>query len=192
MSRPSTCRWVTVALALLALVMTLAAAQPLVAQEEEAADPDPWAPFRLLPGTWEGTIDGKLGTGRGVRRYEFVLDDLYLMARHASVRLPQEKSPAGDYHREMAVYSFDSERGVIVLRDFKVEGFVLIYDCEVEPMRFVCSTTAVESGAGWRARLTIDIESKFRLVETFELAPPGRELEVYFTNTWTRAPDLAD
>ena len=56
----------------------------------------------------------------------------------------------------------------------------------------VCTSEHVENGPGWRARLTIDVESRYRLRETFELAPPERELEVYFTNTWTRIPDLAD
>ena len=37
------------------------------AQTETSSEPransDPWAPFRLLGGTWEGTIDGRLGEG---------------------------------------------------------------------------------------------------------------------------------
>ena len=162
----------------------------LLAADDEGQDT--WEPLRLLAGTWEADIDGKLGTGRGVRRYEFLLNDLYLLARHASVRLPQEKSPAGDYHRELKIYSFDEERGVIVLRDFNIEGFVLTYACEVSPRRFVCTTEHVENGPGWKARLTVEVRDPYRFGETFELAPPGKELEVYFTNSWTRIPDLAD
>ena len=178
--------------AVFAAVLSSTATPWASAQETTTDEADLWAPFRLLAGTWEGRIDGKLGTGRGVRRYEFALDDLYLVVRHASVRLPQEKSPAGDYHRELAVYSHDRERDVIVLRDFKIEGYVLVYACEVEPKRFVCTTEHVESGPGWKARLSVEVEDRYRMKETFELAPPGRDLEVYFTNAWTRVPDLAD
>jgi hypothetical protein len=162
------------------------------AGEEQAAKPDPWEPFRYLEGTWEGAIQGRLGEGVGQRRYEFILDGLYLVSRHASVRLPQEKSPKGDYHRELAVYSFDREREAIVMREFIVEGFVLQYLCQVEPKRFVCTSESVESGPGMRARLTVEVSHRYRFRETFELASPGQELEVFFTNSWTRVPDLAD
>jgi hypothetical protein len=184
-------------LAVILAACLLTGASPALSQEETgaaepAAKPDPWAPFRLLEGTWEGTIEGRLGQGRGRRRYEFLFDGLYLVQRHASVRLPQEKSPQGDYHRELGVYSFDRERGVIVLRTFMVEGYVVRYACETEPKRFVCTSESVESGSGVRARLTVEVQDRYRFEETYELAFPGQELTTYFTNRWTRASDLAD
>jgi hypothetical protein len=153
---------------------------------------DPWEPLRLLEGSWEGTIDGRLGQGIGVRRYEFALEDRYVVARHTSVRPPQEKSPKGDHHRELAIYSFDRERKTLVLREFMSEGYVLRYACDVAPKRFVCTTEAVENGPGMKARLTVEIADRYRFREIFELASPGQELEVYFTNDWTRVPDLKD
>lgn len=153
---------------------------------------DPWGPLRLLEGSWEGAIDGRLGQGVGRRRYELLFDDLYLVARHTSVRLPQEKSPRGDHHRELAVYSYDREQKTIVLREFMSEGYVLRYACDVDPKRLVCLTESVESGSGMKAKLTIEIADRYRFVETFELASPGQELAIYFTNEWTRVPDLAD
>lgn len=47
-----------------------------------------------------GAIDGKLGTGTAVRECEFILDRQFLVSRHSSVRLPQDKSPTGDEHKE--------------------------------------------------------------------------------------------
>ncbi len=155
---------------------------------EPAEAPDPWAPLRLLVGTWEGEIDGRLGKGRGVRRYEFVVGDRYLLCRHVSVRLPQEKSPEGDQHEELALFSFDTERGQVVYREFMIEGVVVRSACEVDGMRVVCTSEAVESGPGIRARLTLEIADRYRFTEIYELAFPGRELELYFTNRWTRAP----
>ncbi len=155
---------------------------------EPSAAPDPWAPLRLLVGAWEGEIDGKLGKGKGVRRYEFVVGDRYLLCRHVSVRLPQEKSPEGDQHEELAVFSFDTERGKIVYREFMIEGVVIRSPCEIEGNRVVCVSEAVESGPGIRARLTLEIADRYRFTEIYELGFPGRELEHYFTNQWTRSP----
>ena len=128
----------------------------------------------------------------GNRHYEFIFNDQFLVGRHASIRLPQELSPKGDYHRELSVYSFDSERDTIVLRQFIIEGYVLQYACETEPMRFVCVTENVENGTGMAARMTLEFESPYRFSEVFELADPGKELQVYFTNIFTRIPSLED
>ena len=165
-------------------------AQNAPAEQQQNAEPDPWEPLRLLEGTWEAAIDGRLGKGVGLRRYEFIFDGLYLVSRHASVRPPQEKSPEGDHHRELGVYSYDRERGKIILREFFEEGYVLRSVCETEPMRFVCTGEEIESGPGMRSRLTIEIADSHRFDEIFELGWPGKELQVYFTNTWTRIPDL--
>jgi hypothetical protein len=108
---------------------------------------DPWGPLRHLEGRWEGAIEGRLGTGKGVRSYEFVLDGLFLLYRHASVRLPQEKSPEGDHHRELGVFSYDSQGKSIMLREFMSEGVVLLSRCEVTKNRIVCVSEHVESGA---------------------------------------------
>lgn len=157
---------------------------------DASSAPDPWGPFRLLIGTWEAGIDGALGQGEGRRTYEFYIDDLYLVHRHASVRPPQPASPNGDHHRELAVYSYDRERRVIVLREFMEEGYVLRSTCETEAKRFVCVSEDIESGSGMRSRLTIDIESAYRFTETFELAGPGEELTDLFQNTWRRVPEV--
>jgi hypothetical protein len=160
-------------------------------QSNGSAD-DPWVAHRLLPGTWEAEIDGRLGQGTGSRRYEFIFDDQFLVGRHASVRLPQELSPDGDYHRELSVYSFDSNRDTIVLRQFIVEGYVLQFTCKTEPQKFVCETEHIENGPNMAARMTVEFESPYRFTENFELANPGEELQLYFTITWTRVPSLED
>ena len=160
-----------------------------------AQEPTKEAYWRLLEdlvGRWEGGIDGRLGTGSGVREYKFVLEDNFLMWRHASVRQPQEKSPAGDYHREIGFFSFDPERSKLVARSFVVENFVNQYLCEVDERRVTCVMERSEgaSGSEWDSRLTLVIHDAYRFEEVFELAPPGEELAVYFTNEWTRIPVL--
>jgi hypothetical protein len=153
---------------------------------------DPWVAHRKLPGTWEAEIDGRLGQGTGYRRYEFIFDGQFLVGRHASVRLPQELSPDGDYHRELSVYSFDSDRQTLMLRQFIVEGYVLQFTCETEPLKFVCETEKIENGPNMAARMTVEFESSYRFTENFELANPGEELQSYLTISWTRVPSLDD
>ncbi len=153
---------------------------------------DHWGPLKLLVGAWEGEIDGKLGKGRGMRRYEFILGGHFLQSRHISVRLPQEKSPQGDQHEEMGVFSFDSERGSIVHREFLSEGVVARSPCQIEGMKVVCVSESVESGPGIRTRLTLEITDRYRFTEVYEIAWPGKELEHYFTNHWTRSPTPGD
>ena len=41
-----------------------------------------------------------------------------------------------------------------------------------------------------QARLVLEIHDAFSFDEVFELAFPGEELSVYFTNHWTRRPVL--
>jgi hypothetical protein len=181
-------------LGLLAVLALLALGISAPAEEvaEPSAPADPWEVLRLLVGTWQGEIDGKLGTGKGVRRYELIMGDRYLLSRHVSVRLPQEKSPKGDQHEELGVFSFDRERKTLVYREFMQEGVVVRSPCEVEGTRVVCVSEAVESGPGIRARLTLEITDRYRFTEVYELGWPGKELELYFTNEWTRTPELPD
>jgi len=179
---------------LTAVLALLAPGLPVPAGEVAApsAPADPWAPLSLLVGTWEGEIDGKLGTGKGVRRYELVMGDRYLVCRHRSVRLPQAKSPRGDQHEELGVFSLDRERKAIVYREFMSEGVVVRSPCVVEGMKLVCTSEAVESGPGIRARLTLEVADRYRFTEVYELGWPGKEIEHYFTNRWTRSPSPPD
>lgn len=173
-----------------AVAALIALSAPLPAQQPAgpAAPADPWGVLRQLVGSWEGEIDGKLGTGRGVRRYELIMGERYLLVRHRSLRLPQDKSPKGDQHEELDVFSYDRERKTIVYREFFSEGVVVRSPCQVEGSKVVCVSEAVENGTGIRARLTLEIADRYRFTETYELGFPDREIEHYFTNRWTRSP----
>ena len=178
----------------ISLLVVVVSALGATGQEGPEADAefaaDPWATLRLLEGSWTGAIDGKLGTGTAVRDYEFVLGGGYLLYRHQSVRLPQEKSPEGDQHRELAIYSYDRGRQKLVWRQFMNEGIVVRSICEIDGSTIVCETEEVEGGPGIRARMTVEIESRYRFSESYELAWPGADFELYFVNEWTRVPKL--
>ena len=63
---------------------------------------------------------------------------------------------------------------------------------ETETEGFVCTSESVESGEGMRARLSVSFSNPYHFSEVFELASPGEELEIFFTNEWTKVPDFAD
>ena len=151
---------------------------------------DPLGPLGVLVGSWSGEIEGRLGSGKGVRRYQRAMSGRFLLCRHTSVRLPQEKSPGGDQHEELGVFSFDRERKRISYREFMIEGIVVLSTCEIEGATVVCTSESVENGPGIRARLTLEITDRYRFTERYELAWPGKDLELYFTNRWTRTPVL--
>ncbi len=153
---------------------------------------DHWRTYRKLVGNWKGRLDDRFGQGSGQRKYELIFDDQFLIGWHTSVRLPQELSPDGDFHQELSIYSYDADRSAVVLRQFIIEGFVLRFSCDSQPMRFVCASEDIENGPEMRARLTIDFENDYRFLETFELAGPGEELQPFTEVTFTRVPSLEE
>ena len=142
-----------------------------------------------LIGRWTGTTEGQPGTGTVERDYERVLGDRFLRVQNRSTYPPQPTNPKGEVHQDVGFYSYDRARKTIVFRQFHAEGFVNQYvlDPGSTPARIVMTTEAIENiPPGWRARETFVIEAD-RLEETFELAAPGKEFEVYSRNRLTRA-----
>jgi hypothetical protein len=178
------------------LWLAVAGPSVVLADEQEAEvsvdDVDRWATYRMLTGKWEGQLDDRFGQGSAQRKYELIYDDQFLVGRHTSVRLPQELSPQGDFHRELSIYSFDVGRNTVVLRQFIIEGFVLQFTCDSKPTRLVCVSENIENGPEMRARLTIEFENKFRFSEKFELAGPGEDLQLLTAITFTRVPILEE
>ena len=71
----------------------LALGPALLAQETTApaATAEPWGVLRQLVGSWEGEIDGKLGTGRGVRHYELIMGDRYRFTETYELGFPNRE-----------------------------------------------------------------------------------------------------
>jgi len=154
------------------------------------APADPWAPLRFLVGSWDGHETGAAGIGRGDRTYEFLFDGKYLLARNVSRFDPQPQNPKGEVHQDWAFFSYDQQRKRIVLREFHSEGFFNQYvldEAGVANGRFVFDAESLEnSPPGWRARVTIMVESKDDFEEIFEMARPGQDLKPLLKNRWTR------
>jgi hypothetical protein len=155
-----------------------------------------WAPFQFLVGTWEGTGQGRPGSSHVRRQYQFVLNGKFLQVKNRSVYDPHDKNPSGEVHEDWGFLSFDETRGVFVLRQFHVEGFVNQYALLGPasgdlPLRFV--SEAIENIApGWRARETYRKLGDNEFIETFDLAEPGKEFELYTENHFHRSNDLRE
>lgn len=160
------------ALALLVAVVSAATSQS-----------DPWAPVRVLEGRWEGEAKGQPGRGRSSREYKFDLNGKFLVARNRSVYEPKSQGEKPEVHEDMGVFSYDRGLKKIVLRQFHVEGFVNEYTLDTtsaDSKTFEFTTVRIENlSAGWRAKEAYSVVSSDEIIETFSLAGPGNDFEVY-------------
>ena len=164
-------------------IFALALFLPTIALAQEQTKPDVWKPFRFFVGSWEGTSAGKPGTSTVESKFEFILNGNFLKASGKSVYPPQEKNPKGQTYEGFDLISYDRIRQKFVLRQFSGEGFVNQYvldrmDPDGKTIVFV--TESMENlPAGFHARKTYRIVNAGEFTDTFELAPPGQDLETY-------------
>jgi hypothetical protein len=149
---------------------------------QDAPPIDRLALLAPLVGRWSGTTEGQPGHGTVERQYERILNGRFIQVRNRSTYPPQEKNKKGETHEDVGLFSFDSGRQRIVLRQFHTEGFVNQYllDPASTAGRLVLVTEAIENiPLGWRARETYIVTGTDQLEEVFELAGPGQEFEPY-------------
>ncbi len=173
------------------LAVTLLAACPVRAQEAPPPKPDPFSPIRFMLGAWKGENTGQPGSGASERAYAAELGGAVIAARNTAVYPPQPKNPKGETHRDSGFFSYDRARKLIVFRQFHSEGFVNQYVQDPAaggPDQIVFVTEAIENiPPGWRARETYRRTGLDTMMETFELAAPGKPFEVYSECRLTRA-----
>ena len=144
---------------------------------------DPFQPVRFMIGSWKGTAEGQSGTGAVERTYTMVLTGRYIQETNVSV-YPKER------HEHISFISYDSNRKLLVLRQFHQEGFVNRYVLKPElssERKIVFESESFENfDNSWKARETYEILSPNEFVEIFELAPPGKPYELYSKNHFKR------
>jgi len=86
-------------------------------------------------------------------------------------------------HEDRGFISYDKSRKTFVLRQFHSEGFVNQFKIEsISPdgKTIVFISESIENiPAGFRAKETCQIISENEFIETFELAEPGKDFELY-------------
>jgi hypothetical protein len=189
MRQATTFRRVVVLAAILS-ASPAASARQAAAPSDRAEKPDPWQPVRALLGAWEGDARGESGSGRSERVYRLTLNDRFIQVEGKTTYPPQEKNARGEVHQEIGFLSFDKAAGKLVLRQFHVEGFVNHYVQErvsEDGRTLVFVTAAIENiPAGWRGRETYRVVSEDEFVETFALAPPGKDFATYSETRFRR------
>jgi hypothetical protein len=199
--------WVAIAACLLLSVAIGCAAQPAVANcpaspalpsgaaTTTAPRPasDALAVLTKLEGEWRGTGEGEPGSAAVERSYRWILGGRYLEVRNRSTYAPQPKNPRGEQHEDLGLVSYDKGRKKLVFRQFHVEGFVNHYVLESEaPDAFVFVSEAIENiPPGFRARETLRFLGDGQLEETFEIAAPSKDFEVYSKTKLTRSASSA-
>jgi hypothetical protein len=115
-----------------------------------------------------------------------VLNGKFIQVQNQSEYAPQAANPKGESHEDWGLISFDKARKQFVLRQFHVEGFVSQYvttSISDDGKTIIFTSESIENiPAGYRARETYKILSEDEFTETFELAGPGKEFEVYTEN----------
>jgi hypothetical protein len=153
---------------------------------------DVFKPVRFFVGSWEGRGEGRPGVSKVEREYEFVLQDKFLEAKNKSVYEPQKDNPEGEIHEDWGFFSYDENTEKLVFRQFHAEGFVNHYvldSLSADGKTLVFTTEAIENfWPKWRARETYRILNDNEFTETFELAPPDFDFELYMTNHFKRKP----
>lgn len=181
MTRQTSRRWARAALSLAAAAGIASSGAALGAR---AQDDDPFARIRFLEGQWRGTAEGESGKGTVERRYETVLGGRFLHERNVSDY--RDGRAEGEVHEHWSLFSFDEQRQRIVMRQFHVEGFVNQYVLSEELStqdKLVFESERFENFSNdWRARETYELRGPDEVIEIFELARPGGELQVYSRN----------
>jgi hypothetical protein len=156
----------------------------------DAPNADPWQPVRFLVGRWTGTVQGEAGNGSVSRNYEFTLNGKFIEERNVSTYPAQQKNRKGEVHEHRSFLSYDRKRQRLVLRQFHQEGFVNTYvlnAAESTGNLLVFDSESFENlDTGFKARETYEIYSSDEFVETFEVAEPGKPLDLYSRTRFTR------
>jgi hypothetical protein len=144
------------------------------------AQTDPFAPFRVFEGHWQGSSAGKPGTGTTTREYRFTLNNHFLWQHDKSVY--QTTDGKTFVHEDEGYFSYDKSRKLILWDQFHSEGLVNEYALDSisdDGKSITLITTQIENFPGARARKLYRIVSPDAIDETFWVAPPGQDYAVY-------------
>ncbi len=149
---------------------------------------NPFEKLNFLIGNWQGVETGVAGNGIGFRTYIYELGGNYIFERNTSTFPISEKKPYGEVHRDIGVFSYNSNDSSIIYRSFNVEGFTNIYvlnnDSSTES-ELVFFTREIENNPGnWKARVIIKKVSNKEFVEKFDIAFDGVNFKPFIQNTW--------
>jgi hypothetical protein len=170
------------------ILATLLLSVPVLLAAAEPAR-DRWEAVRFMLGHWQGEAQGEPVRGKVERDYALVLGDKFIEEHNTSSYEAREGKPA-EIHHHRGFLSYDKNRKTFMLRHFHEEGFVNLYALNPAvstPTRLVFESVSFENFSNeWKARETYEVISDDEFVETFELAEPGKEFQLYSRNHFRR------
>lgn len=183
-------RWLAVLVACMALAVVAADAPDTGSAAAGSLQSDPWQRVRFLLGRWNGTVQGESGNGNVSRSYEFTLGGRFIEERNVSTYPAQQRNRRGEVDEHRGFISYDRRRRELVLRQFHQDGSVntfVLDAAETTGSVLVFDSEAVENhDPGYRARATYEVYSSDEFIETFEVAEPGKPLDLYSRTRFTR------
>ena len=149
-----------------------------------------WTNLKFLISSWRGIGSGQAGSSNVERSYQLILNEKFLEVRNKSTYPPQSQNPQGEVHEDLGLISYDEARKAFVFRQFRIEGFVNQYVMDYlapDGKTIVFTSESIENiPAGWRARESYQVVNPDEFTETFELAAPGKEFELYVKSLFKR------
>ena len=149
-----------------------------------------WTNLKFLIGSWRGIGSGQAGSSNVARSYQLILNEKFLEVRNKSTYPPQSQNPQGEVHEDLGLISYDEARKAFVFRQFHIEGFVNQYVMDYlapDGKTIVFTSESIENiPTGWRARESYQVVNPDEFTETFELAAPGKEFELYVKSLFKR------
>lgn len=145
-----------------------------------------WRPFSFFIGKWTGSGQGRSGILRVERKYEFVLNNKFILVQNRSIYASQEEKPNSESLEDWGFISYDRARATFVFRQFHGEGFVnhyLLDQFSEVDQTFSFVTEAIENiPPGWQAKESYRILNPDEFVQTFQFAALGKNFETYSEN----------
>lgn len=142
-----------------------------------------WLPLKPFIGNWVGEGGGESGKGKYQRSYQFVLNKNFIEIKNKSTYEPTNQNPQGELHEDFGYFSYDKALKKFKLRQFHIESFVNEFEMDnisEDKKTLVFTSVAIENiPKGYRARETYRILSENEIEETFEIAEPNKNFEVY-------------
>ncbi|MDO8378064.1 hypothetical protein [Phenylobacterium sp.] len=174
-----------------AIARTLLFALACLAAPAHAQAPptDRLAPVAALVGDWTGVGEGQPGTSASTRHATRIQAGHFIMVEGRSVYPPQDRNKTGEVHTSLDVWSYDTARKRLMLRQFDSLGFVSTYAQDLDRSRdrwvVMVSEHLENVPAGWRARYTYEFAGPNAYREHFEL-DAGKGLETYVSGKYLR------
>lgn len=138
-----------------------------------------WGPLNFYLGEWQAEGSGQIGKSKAVVSFQKDLQGEVIIRRN--------RNEYGDkkIHEDLLIIRYDPKDTAHFMADnYDNEGHVVRYDCKAEDKKLVFTSIAGEPGL--RFRMTLEPRDKDRFNTKFEIAPPGKEFNVYTEGDATR------